>query len=571
MKSILKNPITILMGITIGVLIGLYNKPLSQFFRMESFAGFIEFPGKLYLFFLQMTVIPIIISAIAAGLGNLMRSKSSKGFIQRMIMIFIVFTVVCAAAGMVLGVVGKPGLAATDEAKEYFGYLSLSSVTHGSSAADNVSAVSRGFADFFTNLIPSNIFDALSAGNILAIVFFSIMMGIAIGFLHEESALLLLNFFSAIFYAFQKLVNWSLYLLPFGLIFIVAGQIAAFGLEPLTAMYNFVLLYGIGAAIIFIICTLIIWAFSGISNPIKLLSVIFEPVVLAFASRNSAVTLPSAINCMQREMKFNSTEVNITLPLGITFGRFGNILFFALGAFFVAQVYGVPLEPAHFLIIFFGSILAGTATAGMPGIASLYLLGVMLKPLNLPLEAVLVIFIAIDPIIDPVRTVLVVYVNMAITALLAKRDEGPGYNEDEKQLLVFIQEIQNRPPLLIRKNGILGGVELSFIKEIGRRWKRQVVYKDAATMNAHEREWMKERADIIAGIITKDDIPVPPAGLYFSRSWASAFINGDRKQVYFLMPEGKKSSEEIDEIIKTLQEENYLKFILAAERAKGNT
>jgi len=572
MKAILRNPITILAGVAAGVFIGLYNKPLSEFFGMDNFAGFFSFPGKLYLSLLQMTVIPIIVCAIASSLGNLTRSKSGGGLIQRFILVFAIFSVICAAAGMALGVTGKPGVLPESESIMISGNYSSSSVMDSlgvNEAAGN--AVSNGLSSFFTNLIPPNIVEALSLGSILAIVFFSIMMGIAIGFLHEESALLLLNIFSSVFYAFQKLFNWFLYLLPFGVIFVAADYFSAAGFQQFSAMYKLIILFAIGAGILVVICSIIIWAFSGITNPVKLLKTLFEPVILAVSSRNSLITLPSAINCMEREMKFDSADVNLTLPLGITFGRFGNMLFFALAAFFTAQVYGVTLESSHVLIIFFGAILAGAATAGASGAASLLMLGVILKPLNLSFNDVLLVFIVIDPIIDPIRTFITVYVNMTITALVARRNDGPGYNEDEKQLLVFIHETNNRPPLLNRQNGILGGIELSFIKEIGRRWKRQVVYKDAATMNAHEREWMKDRADIIAGVITKDEIPVPPAGLFFSRSWASAFINGERKQVFFLMPEGKKTSEEIDNIIKTLQEENYLKFILAAERAKGNT
>ncbi|MCL2721796.1 MAG: dicarboxylate/amino acid:cation symporter [Treponema sp.] len=579
-KSILKHPLTILGGVAIGVLIGLFNKPLSVMLNIENFAQLISFPGELYLFFLQMTVIPIIMSAIASSLGKLIRNKSSAGFIKRMTAIFAVFMLICAITGMALGMFGQPGSGLSDDTRNLLGKLLSSSNTDGTSdileitlgAGEAAESVKRhGIGYFFSNLIPPNIFEALSLGSIMAIVFFSIILGIAIGFLQEESALLLINLLSAIFYAFQKLISWSLYLLPFGLICLLAGQIAAVGVQIFVAMSKFIILYGIGTLIIFVLCTIIIWVRSGITNPLKILSTLFEPILLAFATRNSMATLPSAINCLDKGMKFNSTAVNLTLPLGMTLGRFGNIFYFALAVFFIAQIYGISLVPIQFVIILIGVIFAGTATAGASGIVTLSMLSIVLDPLNLPLEAVLIIFMAIDPIIDPFRTFLIVYVNMAATSLIAKqeRNQEPA-GTSENQMIVFIQEIYNKPPLINRVNGNIEGVEISFIKEIGKRWNRNVVFKDGAAMNPHEREWMKERADIIAGGITKDLIPIPPSDFYFSKPWVTVNINKAAKQLYFLLPHGKNTSQEIDSIIKTLIDENYYKIILASAKFKAS-
>jgi proton glutamate symport protein len=470
---------------------------------------------------------------------------------------------------MFLGVAGKPGAGIPDDARALMGRsIFLSSPnTEVMLDSEGIQTMRPGIASFFSSMIPPNIFEALSLGSILAIVFFSVIMGFAIGFLHEGSALLLINLFTAIFYAFQKLISWALYLLPFALVCILAGHIAALGTGLFGAMSKLIVLFGTGALIIFIVCTFIIWLRSGIFNPIKLLMVLFEPVALALTTRNSLITLPSAINSLDNGMKFNSTEVKLTLPLGITLAHFGNVMYFALCVFFTAQFYGASLSFFHYIIIFAGVIAAGTATAGISGIATLAMLSIILSPLNLPLEAVLILFIAIDPIIDPIRNFLSVYVNMTATTIIANRDENAGrIISEEKHLLVFIQEIQNRPPLLNRVNGIPVGIEMSYIKEIGKRWNRHVVYKDGATMNVHEREWLKERADIIAGVISKEDIPITPAGYRFSKSWATVNIKGAKKELYFLLPEGKQNSREIDGIIQTLVDENYIKFIMAAAK-----
>jgi len=428
MSSILKHPLTILAGVAIGVILGLLNGPISSALGMKSFAEIISFPGQLYLFFLQMTVIPIVISAIASSLGKLMRNKSSAGLIKRIVVVFLIFMGICAFVGVACGMFGKPGSGLSEDTRALLSRL-LSSDKDGTGgvlevmlgSSDDASVSQRpGISSFFASLIPANIFQALTLGSVMAIVFFSIILGVAIGFLQDESALLLINLLTAVFQAFQKLISWSLYLLPFGLVCLLAGQIAAVGVQIFVAMSKFIILFCVGTVVIFVICTLVIWVRAGRRRLFNVISILFEPILLAFATRNSMATLPSAINSLETGLKFKSTSVNLTLPLGMTLGRFGNIFYFALAVFFVAQIYNTPLGPIQYFIIFIGVIFAGTATAGASGIVTLSMLSIVLDPLSLPLEAVLIIFMAIDPIIDPFRTFLIVYVNMAAASLVAE-------------------------------------------------------------------------------------------------------------------------------------------------------
>jgi proton glutamate symport protein len=453
--AVLKHPAAILFGVVIGTLIGLFNAPISDVLGIPNFAGVIAFPGQLYLFYLQMTVIPIIITAISSSLGKLIRNKNSAGLIKKIVFVFFICMIGCALAGMGIGFFGNPGSGLDEDTRSLLAKLISSTEQEGISGALEINlsssyepsaAVERpSMANFFKELIPSNIFRALSLGSTMGIVFFSIIFGVAIGSLQEQAAEMLIDLFSAIFQTFQKLINWSLYLLPFGLICLLAGQVAAVGIQIFMAMSKFITLFCIGTGLIFIICTIIIWFRSGISNPFKVIAFLFEPILLAFGTRNSMATLPSAIACLDAQMKFNATAVNLTLPLGMTLGRFGNIFYFGLAVFFVVQIYNTPLELMYYFIILIGVILGGTATAGASGIVTLSMLSIVLDPLSLPIEAVLIIFMAIDPIIDPFRTFLIVYVNMAATTLVAAR-EGRNRNDDTAQDIPF-ENLQETPEM----------------------------------------------------------------------------------------------------------------------------
>jgi len=354
--AILKHPLTIMVGVIIGVVLGFYNKPISETLGIDNFAEFISFPGQLYFQFLQMVIVPIVVTAISSSLGKLMRNRSNVRLIKKMVMVFVICIVITAAIGILGGILFKPGAGL------------IISLENGNSSEGII----------FTNMI--------------AIVFSSIIFGIAIGFLPEDSAILLINLCTALFQVFQKVINWSLFLLPFGLICFLTGQVASVGINVFSAMSKYIILYIIGTAFFFVVCTAVIWYRSGIRNPLKVVSMSFEPIFLSFVTGNSMAALPSSIKCLCEKFNFNSNSVNLALPLGLTLGRFGNIFYFALGVFF---------EPIHYLTI---------------------------------------IFIAIDPIIEPFRTVLNMNVNMAATSLIAER----GNKREIMDVDLDIQEAENK-------------------------------------------------------------------------------------------------------------------------------
>ncbi|MHC6202982.1 dicarboxylate/amino acid:cation symporter [Breznakiellaceae bacterium SP9] len=581
-SSLLKHPLTILVAVAIGVFIGLYNAPISAFFGLSDFANMIAFPGQLYLYYLQMTVVPIIITAISSSLAKLMRNKSNAGLIRKLISVFLVCMFAVSLIGIVIGVVGKPGGNLNESTRKLLSKLISSSSIEGVSGAleisistgqsSGASVASPSIGAFFSDLIPSNIFWALTSGSTMAIVFFSIIFGVAIGLLKDESASVLIDLLCAIFEAFQKLIGWSLYLLPFGLICLMAGQIAQVGPQIFVAMSKFIILYGIGTLVIFVLSTIVIWIRSGIANPFKVLSIVFEPVLLAFATRNSMATLPSAITCLDKRLGFETNAVNLTLPLGMTLGRFGNIFYFGIGVFFVVQIYGMELTLMHYAIIFLGTVFAGAATAGASGIVTLSVISIILNPLSLPVEAILVIFMAIDPIIDPFRTFLIVYVNMVATTLIAKRsghnEPAPELlheNESESEtqvrmndeLLVYIQEAKNIEPFFYRENELLKGLEINLLNEIGHRLGKRLVLKDTLTLTYEEGYTIKRKAAILAGGIVKTG--AAPLGYSYSRSWAVFGKETDKKQLCFLFPAGSGYENKINDIIGALNKERFIR------------
>ncbi len=296
--------------------------------------------------------------------------------------------------GLLSGLVGEPGRGLDEQAKQVLGQLinqndrNVLELSLSDPSGDPV-VHQVDFWNFLRMLVPPNIFQALYQGLALQIVFFSIIFGIALGSIPSEASDLIINIMQSVLEAFQRLVAWSLYGLPFALVCLIATQVASVGVEIFSAMLKFTVLFWIVGA--------------------------------SFATRSSFAALPASISAMQDDLCFKREAVSLMLPLGITIGRYGNIVYFALASLFVLQLYNQPLSAAGLTIVAIGSIFAGMATAGSSGILTLAMLGIVLGPLGLPVEAVLIIMMAVDAVIDPMRTFLIVYVNIAATALIVPR------------------------------------------------------------------------------------------------------------------------------------------------------
>lgn len=410
----LKHPLSTVVAILVGVAVGVYAPQAAKILAPL---------GDLYLFFIQMSVYPILVSAIVSGLARLIQTHHAGGSLVRMAVVFLVCMLVTGVVGLLTGIVGEPGVGLDAQAKQVFGSLIHQSerTTLEMSLSDPSSDPVARQVDlwqFLRMLVPPNIFQALSSGVALQIVFFAIIFGVAAGSMPADSANVLINLMLAILTAFQRLIAWSLYGLPFALVSLLAAQIANVGVELFAAMLKFTLLFWGTGGVLCVIATLIIWLRSGLRQPLPVLRSLLEPIMISIATRSSFAALPAAISTMQEALHFERESVSLMLPLGLTISRYGNIVYFALASLFVVQLYDQPLSASGWAIVLLGSIFAGVATAGSSGILTLSMISIVLTPLGLPVEAALIILIAVDTVIDPMRTLLIVYLNMAATALI---------------------------------------------------------------------------------------------------------------------------------------------------------
>lgn len=414
--QILRHPLLILAAMTLGIYIGLYQK---------QWVEFVAPVGSLFLSALKMCVYPILIGAVSSSLGKLIRSRSSSQYLLKMVFIFMITLVIISAIGVTIAAIGQPGGNLDLESTHVLG-----SVVREQGKVDlevylHVPYVdempSSRLLDFFLNMVPENIFKALSSGSSLQVLIFAIVFGLAAGFIPKQHSDQILDMMHSVYVTFSLLVGWLMYVLPFGLVGMIAGQFSNIGIDFLLSMTRFFCIFLIAVAFVLVVETLVIWRITGLSCW-RVITALKEPIILALGTSNGIATLPSALDAMHNKLGYDRELVDLVLPLGITIGRFGHALYFTIAAIFVAQLYDVPLGLPEILFIAFTSILAAMATAGTTGIISIPMIGIVLGPLGLPIEAVIVLFFIIDPIVVPFRTLIMVYTSCLTSVLIIPRE-----------------------------------------------------------------------------------------------------------------------------------------------------
>lgn len=367
-------------------------------------APLVEFMGKLYLLLLQMCVIPLLFSAVVMGLAKLFSGGSARRYVGRLAGLFAAGLLLAGGLGLFLGEVGQPGADLQSGARQVIGEAVFrAEAASGPAARASLQEIAIG-------IVPDNIFLAFSSGNMLAILFFALLFGVALGSLDTDKSERAIILFESVYEALTTIIGWLVYLLPAGLFCLACSQVSAVGLPILSAMLKLVLLIYAGGLVLVLICLIIAWWRLG-GDFRRLVSALREATFVAFGTTSSFATLPATLRGLKAGLGMDRHVVDLVMLLGITLNPPGSVFHFSIATVFLANLYGVSLDAGQMVFVLVASVLAGLAAAGAPGVAALSMMSLILIPLGLPVEVAIILLVAIDPIVDPVLTVVNVQAN----------------------------------------------------------------------------------------------------------------------------------------------------------------
>lgn len=406
-----KRPLGLTMKILIGMGLGIIIGAIIQFamgdvkFVQDNIVnGLFHAGGKMFVNSLKMLVVPLVFVSLVCGTCSLSDPSKLGRLGGKSIALYLTTTALAITLAIGLALIITPGV--SDQAM-------TSTASFSAKEAPSLTQV-------LINIIPSNPINAMAEGNMLQIIVFALLFGIAVS-LAGESGKRIASFFEDMNEVVMKIVNIIMNLAPYGVFFLMAKL--ASEISPSTflnvAKYFFVVLLALGVHA-FVTYPTILKFLTGL-NPVIFIRKMRDTALFAFSTASSNATIPVTLETTTKKMGVDNSIASFTVPLGATINMDGTAIMQGVATVFIAQVYAVDLSIADYLMVILTATLASIGTAGVPGVG-LIMLAMVLQQVGLPVEGIALI-IGVDRLLDMTRTAVNVTGDSMVTVIVAKTEK----------------------------------------------------------------------------------------------------------------------------------------------------
>lgn len=406
----------VIIGMFLGVLVGVLLGPDLKLAPAELsilITSWLALPGHLFLALIQMIVVPLVLASIICGLT----AASSMNQLKRLGLygglFFLIMTIFASITGIFVAYLIDPG-----------SYVDASLVQK--SIGSNVLQTNPSLAKMpsiqelpkqVVGLLPSNPMQTFSTGDMLRIVIFALVFGIALMSLSKQKSSPLYDLLGSIQEVCMTIVGWAMKIAPLAVFGLIAQLTSTVGVGVLVGMlvYVFTVLAGL-----FIVATTYILIITFYSS-IKTKPFIYESkevLLMAFSTSSSAAVMPLTIKTLEQKLHINSVTVRFLIPLGATINMSGTALYQSIATIFLATIFGIELETTTLMLIVTMTIFASMGSPATPG-ASIAILAMMLDNIGIP-QAGLALLLGVDRILDMARTLVNVLGDMAASIIVDK-------------------------------------------------------------------------------------------------------------------------------------------------------
>ncbi|NRS49074.1 MULTISPECIES: cation:dicarboxylate symporter family transporter [Brevibacillus] len=412
----------IVVGLILGILVG------AIFYGNPAVATYLQPIGDIFLRLIKMIVVPIVVATLIVGVAGVGDMKKLGKIGGKTILYFEIVTTIAIIIGLLAANIFQPGvgvdrtvLTKTDIHK----YVDTAEATQ-----------SHGMVETFVKIVPTNIFDSLARGDMLAIIFFSVLFGLGVAAAGEKGRPVL-NFFNGVADAMFWVVNTIMRFAPFGVFALIGVTVSKFGLSSLIPLGKLVILVHVAMLFFILVVLGIIARISGIKIT-SLLRVLKDELLLAYSTSSSETVLPKIMEKMEK-MGCPKAIASFVIPTGYSFNLDGSTLYQALAALFIAQMYGIHMPISTQITLMLVLMVTSKGIAGVPGVSFVVLLAT-LGSVGLPVEG-LAFIAGVDRLMDMARTVVNVVGN-ALAAIVISRWEGQF---DKKKADDYVQAVKADP------------------------------------------------------------------------------------------------------------------------------
>lgn len=383
----------IVVGVLLGILIGAWLTTLDQTTQLaQQSLYFASLTSTLFIDLLKMVLVPLVFTSIVVGVANLQTHQQ----INRVWVITLTYFVLTMMLAVLLGLLVTNSLRPGED-------LQIAMFQDMMQASEVKQMSWQAFFAHFLHSLFLNPLAAMAQGQILAVVVFALLFGIAL-VVGGDRYTNILNLMKELLELILMLVNWIMRLAPFGIMALLIQLIVSQDIELLMTLIQFVAVV-IGTTLFhgLIILPLILYLTTGIT-PLKLWKGSREALITALATSSSAATLPITLRCVEQYLHVKPDVARFVLPVGATMNMDGTALYEAIAALFIANLAGIDLNLTQQLIIFFTAMFAAIGAPGIPS-AGMITMVMVLQAVGLPVEAI-AILLPIDRLLDTFRTMV---------------------------------------------------------------------------------------------------------------------------------------------------------------------
>ncbi|MDH4583869.1 glutamate/aspartate:proton symporter GltP [Pseudomonas sp. BN415] len=420
----------ILIGLVLGIAIG----ALLNHFSAEKawwIANVLQPAGDIFIRLIKMIVIPIVIASLIVGIAGVGDAKKLGRIGLKTILYFEIITTVAIVVGLLLANFFQPG---TGIDMSTLGTVDISKYQQTAQEVQHDHAL----ISTLLNLIPSNIFAAVARGEMLPIIFFSVMFGLGLSSLPTETREPLVRVFQGVSETMFKVTHMIMAYAPIGVFALIAVTVANFGFASLLPLAKLVVLVYFAIAFFAFMVLGLVARLFGFSI-VKLMRIFKDELVLAYSTASSETVLPRIIEKMEAYGAPRAIS-SFVVPTGYSFNLDGSTLYQSIAAIFIAQLYGIDLSLSQQLLLVLTLMVTSKGIAGVPGVSFVVLLAT-LGSVGIPLEG-LAFIAGVDRIMDMARTALNVIGN-ALAVLVIAKWEGMYDAEKGERYLASLPSVRN--------------------------------------------------------------------------------------------------------------------------------
>ena len=408
----------ILIALGLAVIAGSLAGSEASLFGMRYYAVF-DFIGTLFLNALKMIIVPLIVSSIIVGIAGIGGTHGLARLGGKTITYYVFTSLFAIITGLIFVNLLTPGILDGQPARDVLGLSAESVATVTEKVADrDVSDI----AGVFLSMVPANVVAAAANGQMLGLIFFSLLYGFFMTRITEDYAEAQYNFWQGVFETMMKITDWVMKFAPIGVFGLVAKVVADIDAEQLGELARslglFFLSVVLALATHMLVTMPLILKYVARVSPFRHFQAMSPALLTAFSTASSSATLPLTMECVEKNAGVSNRTSSFVLPLGATVNMDGTALYECVAAMFIAQAYGIELGFVTQFTIVLVALLTSIGVAGIPA-ASLVAITIILTTIGLPIEAIGLI-LAVDRILDMFRTSVNVFSDATGAVVIAK-------------------------------------------------------------------------------------------------------------------------------------------------------